>query len=361
MNDSGNTASRNSSRNPMELVDRYLQAVRFWLPKSRRNEDLVAELGEDLRSQIEDKETDLGRALDEGEVSDILKRCGAPMVVAGSLRPEQHLIGPALFPIYTFVLKMVLFWILVPVFLFILVPVNVANASADWASAIAATLGQLWPGLFVAAGIITLVFAIIERTHAQGAIAAKWDPRKLPPVRKQERKTSVAQTVCQLVFGFFGLVWLLLLPQHPVLILGPAALFLKAAPLVHAVYVPIVLLGVLAILRPAITLARMEWTWFPPLAELLQAVLGLILLNFVLSAAIQTPAGDWHPFVVLTDGAMSAKYAKVTSIVNVSILISLYCAWLALGIALLVHLWQLLSYLRKRVSNARQPASLQAQ
>jgi len=37
------------SRNPMELIDRYLQAVRFWLPKSQH--DLALELAEDLHSQ----------------------------------------------------------------------------------------------------------------------------------------------------------------------------------------------------------------------------------------------------------------------------------------------------------------------
>jgi hypothetical protein len=36
-------------KNPLELVDRYLQAVRFWLPRAEQ-EDLTAELGEDLRS-----------------------------------------------------------------------------------------------------------------------------------------------------------------------------------------------------------------------------------------------------------------------------------------------------------------------
>ena len=51
------TSSRiSSSRNSDDLIDRYLQAVRFWLPKSHRQEDLLAEFGEDLRSQIEEKE-----------------------------------------------------------------------------------------------------------------------------------------------------------------------------------------------------------------------------------------------------------------------------------------------------------------
>jgi hypothetical protein len=57
-----------SSRDSTELIDRYLQAVRFWLPKTQRQEDLIAELGEDLRSQIDDKEIELGHPLDKGEM-----------------------------------------------------------------------------------------------------------------------------------------------------------------------------------------------------------------------------------------------------------------------------------------------------
>ena len=40
----------------MELLDRYLQAVRFWLPKAQRD-DIAAELSEDIRSQIEERES----------------------------------------------------------------------------------------------------------------------------------------------------------------------------------------------------------------------------------------------------------------------------------------------------------------
>jgi len=34
-----------SSANATDLISRYLQAVRFWLPKSRRQDDLITELG----------------------------------------------------------------------------------------------------------------------------------------------------------------------------------------------------------------------------------------------------------------------------------------------------------------------------
>src|SRR6202790_4110969 len=87
----------------MELLDRYLHAIEFWLPK-RESHDIIAELSEDLRSQIEEKEAELGRKLEDAEVEAILKRCGAPLEVALRYRPQQYLIGPTLFPIYRFVL-----------------------------------------------------------------------------------------------------------------------------------------------------------------------------------------------------------------------------------------------------------------
>jgi hypothetical protein len=37
----------------MELIDRYLQAVKFWLPKQQKL-DIIAELSEDIYAQIEE-------------------------------------------------------------------------------------------------------------------------------------------------------------------------------------------------------------------------------------------------------------------------------------------------------------------
>ena len=72
----------------MELLDRYLQAVKFWLPKSQR-ENMIAELSEDIRSQIEAKEAELGRKLDEGELEVVLKRLGHPLLVAERYFPPR--------------------------------------------------------------------------------------------------------------------------------------------------------------------------------------------------------------------------------------------------------------------------------
>lgn len=339
-------------KNPLDLVDRYLQTVRFWLPKTPRQEDLLAELGEDLRSQVEDKESELGRALDTDEVSEILKRCGAPMVVASRLGPRRHLIGPTLYPIYEFVLKMVLVWVLIPVFIFIVGPATLASTNGDWGKTILVTLGNLWSGAFIAAGVITLVFAVLERTHAIADIACKWDPSSLPPLEKPERKTSLFQAVCELGFHVFGLVWLLLLPHHPYLLLGPASAFLTAGPIWSQFYAPIVLLAVAVIIRSVVILVRPQWGAFPLVSQIVQALLTLTVIHYMIGAAGNAGQPGWHPFVTLTAGARSveeiARLTRLVAVINVSILLSLVCMWVGVCIGAAAHSWQLLKYIRKQ-------------
>jgi hypothetical protein len=76
----------------MDLLERYLQAVRTYLPK-KQQEDILKELGENLRAQIEDQEAAIGRPLNEDEVAAILKKHGHPLFVASRYRQARHLIG----------------------------------------------------------------------------------------------------------------------------------------------------------------------------------------------------------------------------------------------------------------------------
>ena len=71
----------------MELIERYLQAVKFWLPKAQK-QDIIAELSEDIYSQMEEKESELGRKLSDLEVEIILKQRGRPVLVANRYQPQ---------------------------------------------------------------------------------------------------------------------------------------------------------------------------------------------------------------------------------------------------------------------------------
>src|SRR5580692_5524820 len=95
----------------MELLDRYLEAVRKQLPWERQD-DIFAELRANLEAQLEDRQEEVGHKLTEEEAKAWVGQLPAPAMMAGRYRRQQYLIGPGLFPIYSLVLRMVTFWIL---------------------------------------------------------------------------------------------------------------------------------------------------------------------------------------------------------------------------------------------------------
>jgi hypothetical protein len=172
----------------MSLVDRYLQAVKFWLPRNERD-DIIAELSEDLRSQIEDKQAELGRPLTDAEVEPILKHCGSPMAVAGRYLPQRSLIGPALFPIYSVVIRSLILYFLLP---WLLLWMSIAIFSPDFradhpGAAIFLALDPWWLACTYSLFFCTLVFALIERSQARSHLVDTWNPRSLPPLRDPNR------------------------------------------------------------------------------------------------------------------------------------------------------------------------------
>jgi hypothetical protein len=172
----------------MELVDRYLHAVKFWLPRKQKD-DIIAELSEDLRSQIEEKETELGHKLTDADVEPILKRCGSPMAVAGRFLPQQSLIGPALFPIYSVIIRSLFLYFLLPWFL---VWMGIAIFSPDFradhpGAALFASLEPWWLACTYSLFFNTLAFALLDRSQARQHLVNDWNPRALPAVRDHNR------------------------------------------------------------------------------------------------------------------------------------------------------------------------------
>ncbi len=165
----------------MELLDRYLHAIEFWLPKKQR-QDIIAELSEDLRSQIEEKEAELGRKLNDTEVEAILKRCGSPLEVASRYLPKKYLIGPTLFPVYRFVLAVLIAGCVIPRFL-----IWLGFLIADPAHRSYLHMENMWSTVVFFAFFTTLAFAIIENSGAKIQLLDYWNPRKLPPVRDPNR------------------------------------------------------------------------------------------------------------------------------------------------------------------------------
>ena len=164
----------------MTLLNRYVDAVRGALPRENAD-DVAAEIGDELQSQIEDREATLGRMLTEEEQVQILRRYGHPRAVAARYSAVHWLVGPTLLPFYWAALSTI-------------APVVIAvELLAGIGSAILAHNGQLF---FDALGnafesavwiftIVTLAFAVAERVPRVAEmppvrLARDWDPRDLP-------------------------------------------------------------------------------------------------------------------------------------------------------------------------------------
>jgi hypothetical protein len=340
----------------MDLIDRYLQAVKFWLPKPQQ-QDILQELSVDIQSQVEDKEAELGHKLNEVEVADLLKRRGRPLSVAGGYLPQQHLIGPALFPVYMLVLKIVALFYLVP-WIVVWICIMIFDAAyrgehlglklvADW--------GTLWLNILFCFAVTTIVFAVIERVGARSKFQENWDPRKLPPVRTQ-KPPSRSGVIAGGIFHVVLIVWWLAVPHYPVLFFGPAAGFLKLAPSWRIYYWPVFFLAVAGLALHILQLIRPHWSWLRPVFGLGTSVIGLLILR----SALKDP-----PFVLLANPApvaVAGRYAAVLATINLTLWWSMISWFLALVVSgavytiqCLLHLWRLLR--RHRGSNSH-PAEL---
>src|SRR5277367_6106560 len=173
----------------MELLDRYLQAVKKYLPW-RRQDDILAELRANLESQLEDAEEGLGRPLTSAEVENWLKKIGPPMQVAARYQPQQYLIGPAVFPTYWYVMRMALLWT-VAIYSIVSV-IRVFTAQANNGAALLDAVLHMPLVLMTTATWITLVFAVLEFAvryypmtwPATAASSVDWSPASLPPLER---------------------------------------------------------------------------------------------------------------------------------------------------------------------------------
>ena len=309
----------------MELLDRYLQAVKKHLPWDRQ-EDIIAELKANLESQLEDKESELGRPLTKVEAEAWLKEMGLPIQVAARYLPQRYLIGPAVFPMYWYVLKLACFWSLIIFMLVSAVQTFAGSTASDIeflgvviripGISMTTFLEILFrmPGVLIAvAAWVTLIFAAIEFgiTHNPpicgplAGAASDWSPATLPPVDRnaKNKPRSFVQAAAEVIFGFLFLVWLVLVPGHPWLLMGPGAIALHASPFRLApvwiqFYWWVLALNVLQLAWNCVDLARESWHRPQELKQIAKKTFGLIPMLVLLAApgsvylTLRNPASD---------------------------------------------------------------------
>jgi hypothetical protein len=298
----------------MELLDRYLHAVKFWLPRQQQD-DIIAEISEDLRSQIEDREQQAGRKLSDTEIADLLKQRGRPLLVANRYLPQHSLIGPVLFPIYMLVLKIAALCFMIPRVL-VLIGFFIFDPkyhTEGLGALIMRTWSELWFGGFVTFGIVTLVFAVLERTQQQSGWLEKWDPRKLPKVR-DTRRIPRASSVFDVVVNIVALMWLIEIASSGVL-MQPAGIHIALTPSGRGFAWIVTALVLFGIGMSSINLFRPFWTRSRLAIRVIQDLISTLVFGLMARAgALIMLSGSNIPV---------AKTAEVNSSVNMALSLSI--------------------------------------
>ena len=330
----------------MELLDRYLEAVRKHLPW-KRQDDILAELRANLEAQLEDKEHELGRPLTKEEAEAWLKQVGSPIQVAAPYLPQQYLIGPRIFPMYWFVLRTVFVWATV-IYCIVTAVTIVAPGYLDL-DALAGAILRLPVVLMTAAAWVTLIFAIIEfaATHypekcpAISGVTVDWSPSTLPPVVTKPmhgtKPRSYARAVAEAVFGFLALAWLILAPSHPYLLFGPGIYYLQSlpyqlGPVWITFYQWVVVLNLFHVIWHCVDLWSGQWEEPQRVKKIVFQAVGLIPLAVLFSA-------PGHLYITLKHPAFDLeKYGGTVYTINESIHKGLFVVGVIVVIQLIVEM-----------------------
>jgi len=335
----------------MELLDRYLQAVKRHLPWERQN-DIIAELRANLEAQLEDKEAALGRSLTKDEAEEWLKQIGSPIQVAARYQRQQYLIGPALFPTYSYILKLVLTWVTVIYAIANALTIAAANQGGEAVLRAALRLPWIW---MVNAAIVTLIFAVIELTGARfpekfctfepfagsmsGPATASWSPLDLPPADLGDsewfKPRSFTRVLLEVFSSCFLLAYVLLVPHYPFLLFGPGEWYLRSlpyqlAPVWWTFYWWVVCVNAFELAWKIVDLARGAWQRPKNRARhLAMHALSLIPLGILLAAPN-------HALFLLKNPADAAKLGGALAAANKSVLLGLTIAF---AIVILQLVW----------------------
>jgi len=313
----------------MDLLRSYVKAVRRYLPLEQRD-DIVAELSEDLRSQIEAREADLDRPLADDEQMAVFKAYGDPMTVARRYRQKGmslsigwELVGPELFPMYLIILGLntiLAVGIGIVILLYIHRPLRV---------------GALLGPALIQLVCVTLTFTILNLVRRKCPQPWYYPPAELARMMPIPPWVSISGLAVWVAFT----LWWTAVPFVPRLLLGSAAGYLELAPPWHRFYLPILLLLAAGIAQRAVNLARPSWNALLPATRLFINAVAL---------GLQYPMITSYPYVVLGPGASGPAHAHVANAFNGSILWGvLSWMWLYHLISAGVYAWYCAPFLRR--------------
>ena len=298
------------------MLDRYIYAVKILLPLNKRD-DIAEEIRSNLLALIEDQEALLGRGLNPGELSAIVRQNGHPVLVAGHYRdaPIRSLIGPVLLPLYWFTLQAVL---LLVVAINIIVAAFLLPKSPHPGATLLHLCSNLWLGGVSTVGWITVLFAVWERWQ----VKFRWNPQSLPAI---PRRRAEPKPIVQIAVGTVALVlWAMALYSPRTILLGGNDVF-DLSPAWYAMRLPMLLLAAIGIARACLKLTRFASAEWLPLVRIGINISSVALLIFLLRAGDLLVPGTHYDAARFGVALGIVNQVVFWTLVGVSVLSALMC------------------------------------
>jgi len=328
----------------MQLLDRYLIAVKFWLPKKQRD-DIAAELGANLQAEIDDRAAELGRPANEDEIAAILKQHGSPVLVASRYQEEhrtvtfgRQLIGHVVFPFYWIALKVVLVLLLVTAVIPALVPSADTNPTRELGHVLYRVIHLALPTLL----FVTLAFALFDlclrKFHFLEKWGGDWDPRKLPSSERQAKQVPRSSSIAGIIIESIFIVWWWNHGSIPDFVTTNAGAQVHFAPILTTLHLPILIIAFIMLAQHWINLVEPSWRWLPSAIGTLTSIAALVVLYPLLHTS---------PLISIVDRSGMPIGAREAAGIQSVLWWSVISLWLGILIAGAVYAWHLVYVLWK--------------
>jgi hypothetical protein len=265
----------------MELLDRYLHALKSYLPRDQQR-DILDEISDSIQSEVEERQSALGRALSPDEEAELLRRYGHPMLAAARYKPQQYLIGPALFPYYIATLKFAAGILLL---LHVIIAIAMGFTSPNPVRSGLRALGGLWDAIPFWIAFITIIFAILERNKVRLKLFEHWDPRQLPPVpapkTAEPQRIPWSESIVGLVAATVMLLYWLGVPPLDRLVFSGDGMSVRIGPELQRLHTPITMMLLMVVAGNILNIVRPYFTYVHGIARLVTDAVGLTILYVV--------------------------------------------------------------------------------
>jgi hypothetical protein len=195
-----------------EMIDRYVNEVGQRLPRKTR-----ADIELELRSLLLDTLEEQSNGEPTPKIAaEVLREFGHPEEIAAQYHAVEYLIGPKLFSTYKVIVTITLTVIGV-LHLVGLGFVLWQSAGANFIDEVLSFIFSFGRSAIINAGIVTLVFAVIERVAGDSLDLPEkqqktWDPYSLPPVKDPDR-INRGEFVVGIFFLVAFIAWLNFFPD----------------------------------------------------------------------------------------------------------------------------------------------------